>query len=61
MRTPIQGFEKMPALVTLLPEVNRKPVSPWFLYLTRLIYSLSKVASTARTVDGGVKADLHCL
>ena len=59
MRAPIQGFEKMPALVTLLPEVNREQVSPWFLYLTRLIYSLSKLASVARTVDGGVKADLH--
>ena len=42
-----------------LRATDRNKLIPWFLYLKLLIYSLSKLPSTTRTVYRGVKEDLH--
>ena len=42
-----------------LRAADRNKLKPWFSYLKLLIYSLSKLPSTLRTVYRGVKEDLH--
>ena len=44
-----------------LRAADRNKLKPWFLYLKLLIYSLSKLPTTLRTVYRGVKEDLHNL
>ena len=47
------------ALNNFLRATDRNKLKPWFLYLKLLIYSLSKLPATLRTVYRGVKEDLH--
>ena len=46
-------------LNNVLRDPDRNKLRPWLLYLKLLIYSLSKLPSTLRTVYRGVKQDLH--
>ena len=43
----------------LLRAEDRNKLKPWFPYLKLLVYSLSKLPSTLRTVYRGIKKDLH--